>query len=216
MCQVLTHCGFSGVSPDGNCAYVHWGSFTSNSRSVRRAIWFMWYSEPHECIQHLAVPDGHPSNYEPGATLLNFSDRADHDERTPYCWLHENQSNRYSMLMKTTLLCLEETYIVIRGLNIFTSIISSHHFIYVSNIYTSCKTEHIGQLYIIWEWELRTMHDQNLLIQYTSHHITTTYRKFMYFVWKHPDRVTNGINVYYPNYHIYCILSCCNSVPNNL
>ena len=33
------HCGFSGFSPDGNCAY-HWGSFTSNSSSVRRAIWF--------------------------------------------------------------------------------------------------------------------------------------------------------------------------------
>ena len=74
MCQVLTHCGFSGVSPDGNCAYVFfYGSFTSNSRSVRRAIWFTWFSEPHECIQHLAVPGGHPSNYEPGATLLNFS-----------------------------------------------------------------------------------------------------------------------------------------------
>ena len=28
-------------------------------------------------------PGGHPSNYEPGA-LLNFSDRANHDERTPY------------------------------------------------------------------------------------------------------------------------------------
>ena len=81
MCQVLW---FSGVSPDGNCAYVHWGSFTSNSRSVRRAIWFTWFSEPHECIQHLAVPDDHPSNLESGATLLNFSDRANHDERTPY------------------------------------------------------------------------------------------------------------------------------------
>ena len=29
-------------------------------------------------------PGGHPSNYEPGATLLNCSDRANHDERTPY------------------------------------------------------------------------------------------------------------------------------------
>ena len=29
-------------------------------------------------------PGGHPSNYEPGATLLNFSDKANHDERTPY------------------------------------------------------------------------------------------------------------------------------------
>ena len=76
MCQVLTHCG--------NCAYVYWGSFTSNSRSVRRAIWFTWFSKPLECIQPLAVPGGHPSNYEPGATLLNFSDRANHDERTPY------------------------------------------------------------------------------------------------------------------------------------
>ena len=84
MCQVPTHCGFSGVSPDGNCAYVHWGSFTSNSRSVRRAIWFTWFSEHHECIQHLEVPGGHPSNYQPGATLFNSSDRANHDERTPY------------------------------------------------------------------------------------------------------------------------------------
>ena len=92
MCQVLTHCGFSGVSPDGNCAYVHWGSFTSNSRSVRWAIWFTWFSEPHKCIQHLAgpvanlpdTPGGPPSNYELGATLLNFSDRANIDELTPY------------------------------------------------------------------------------------------------------------------------------------
>ena len=29
-------------------------------------------------------PGGHPSNYEPGATLLNFSDKANHDERSPY------------------------------------------------------------------------------------------------------------------------------------
>ena len=42
------HCGFSGVSPDKNCAYVHWGSFTSNSKSDRRAIWFTWSSEPHD------------------------------------------------------------------------------------------------------------------------------------------------------------------------
>ena len=42
------HCGFSGVSLDGNCAYVHWGSLTSNSKSVRRAIWFTWFSEPHD------------------------------------------------------------------------------------------------------------------------------------------------------------------------
>ena len=41
-------------------------------------------SELHDCIQHLGVPGGHPSNYEPGATLLNFSDRAQTVERTPY------------------------------------------------------------------------------------------------------------------------------------
>ena len=35
-------------------------------------------------LQHLAVPGSHPSNYEPGATMLNFSDRADTDELTPY------------------------------------------------------------------------------------------------------------------------------------
>ena len=29
-------------------------------------------------------PGGHPSNYEPGATLLNFSDRAQTVERTPF------------------------------------------------------------------------------------------------------------------------------------
>ena len=34
--------------------------------------------------RHLAVPGGHPSKYEPGATLLNFSDQADTDETTPY------------------------------------------------------------------------------------------------------------------------------------
>ena len=36
------------------------------------------------CIRHLAVPGSHPSNYEPGATLLNFSDQADTDETTLY------------------------------------------------------------------------------------------------------------------------------------
>ena len=45
-----SYCGFFGVSPDGNCTYVHWGSFTSNSKSVRRAIWFTWFSEPHDSV----------------------------------------------------------------------------------------------------------------------------------------------------------------------
>ena len=41
------------------------------------------------CIQHLAVPGRHPFNYEPGTTLLNFSDRDNTDELTPYSviWL---------------------------------------------------------------------------------------------------------------------------------
>ena len=93
MCMPSTsHCGFSGVSPDGNGAYVYWGSFTSNSKSVRRAIWFTWFSEPHDTTSLHAVlvytapdsPRRSPSNYEPGARLLNFSDRADTDETTPY------------------------------------------------------------------------------------------------------------------------------------
>ena len=100
-------CGFSGISPDGNCAYVHWGSFTSNSKSV---IWFTWFSEPHDTTS-LAVPGGHPSNYEPGATLLNFSDRADTDiivllidvrkvrDFVKLFWLHPNP-----------LICIEKKY----------------------------------------------------------------------------------------------------------
>ena len=35
-------------------------------------------------MRRLAVPGNHPSNYEAGATLLNFSDQADTDETTPY------------------------------------------------------------------------------------------------------------------------------------
>ena len=80
---IAPHCGFSGVSPDGNCAYVHCVSFTSNSSSVRRAIWFTWFSEPH-LVLVLAVPGGHPSNYRPGPALLNFIDRANTNELTQY------------------------------------------------------------------------------------------------------------------------------------
>ena len=90
---IAPHCGFFGVSPDGNCAYVHWGSFTSNSSSVRRAIWFTWFSEPRDTTSLHAcpsvyitwcVPGGHPPNNLPGPVLLNFSDRANTDELTPY------------------------------------------------------------------------------------------------------------------------------------
>ena len=93
MCAIAPHCGFFGVSPDANCAYVRWGSFTSNSSSVRRAIWFTWFSEPHDTTSLHAcpsvystwcVPGGHPSNYGPGLALLNFSVRANTDELTPY------------------------------------------------------------------------------------------------------------------------------------
>ena len=61
--------------------------------SVRRANWFTWFSEPHDTTSLHAcpsvysawcVPGGHPSNYGPGPALLNFSDRANTDELTPY------------------------------------------------------------------------------------------------------------------------------------
>ena len=58
MCQVLTHCGFSGVSPDGNWKLRLRPSkfFTSNSRSDRRAIWFTWFSEPYDTTSLHACP----------------------------------------------------------------------------------------------------------------------------------------------------------------
>ena len=28
----------------------HWGSFRSNAKSVRRAIWFTWFFEPHDSV----------------------------------------------------------------------------------------------------------------------------------------------------------------------
>ena len=85
MCQVLAHCRFSGVSLDGNCAYVHWGFFTSNSdQGIGQTSHLRGYLSPTSVYSTWQSPGGHPSNYEPGATLLNFSDRANHDERTPY------------------------------------------------------------------------------------------------------------------------------------
>ena len=57
LCAKYSHIvDFPGVSPDGNCAYVHWGSFTSNSRSVRRAIYFTWFSETHDTTSPQACP----------------------------------------------------------------------------------------------------------------------------------------------------------------
>ena len=72
---IAPHCGFSGVPPDRNCAHVHWGSFTSNSSSVWRAIWFTWYACP-SVYSIWCVSGGHPSNYGPRPALLYFSDRA--------------------------------------------------------------------------------------------------------------------------------------------
>ena len=45
---------------------------------------------------------GHPSNYEPGTTLLNFSDRANHGERTPYsvCRILADEENQYKYVFK--------------------------------------------------------------------------------------------------------------------
>ena len=48
---------------------------------------------------HLAVPGGHPSTFEPGATLLNFSDQGDRatntDELPPYS---ESNETTYYLL----------------------------------------------------------------------------------------------------------------------
>ena len=85
MCQVLTHCGFSGVSLDGNCAYIYWGTLlrptlgqSDEPSDLRGSL------SPTSVYSTWQSPGGHSSNYEPGATLLNFSDRANHDEWTPY------------------------------------------------------------------------------------------------------------------------------------
>ena len=52
----------------------------SSSKSVGRAISDLQCSS----VWHLAVPGSYPSNYEPGATLLNFSGQADTDKTTQY------------------------------------------------------------------------------------------------------------------------------------
>ena len=79
------YCGFFGVSPNGNCAYVHWGSFYVQLKvSQTSHLIYVVLCAPRWCIRHLAVPGGNQFKYEPGATSLNFSDRADIDERTPY------------------------------------------------------------------------------------------------------------------------------------
>ena len=84
MCQVLTHCGFSGVSLDGNCAYVHWILLRPTLGQSDEPSDLHGSLSPTSVYSTWQSPGGHPSKYEQGATLLNFSDRANHDERTPY------------------------------------------------------------------------------------------------------------------------------------
>ena len=83
------YCGFFWVSPDGNCAYVHWGSFTSDSKSVRRAIWFTWFSEPHDSVygtwQSQAVT--HPLMNRARRRLTSVIEQISMSERRiPYIW----------------------------------------------------------------------------------------------------------------------------------
>ena len=130
-------------------------------------------------------------------------------------------------------------YVWRRDLNVFTSIIWVHHFIYgktycltiywylflqnrvVAPIPLQDTTEPVGLLYIMGELELiyliRSMHDQDLLIPHTFYHITTISRKFLYCMSIFIKTSWSCYERYYcPNYHICCIISCCNSVPNNL
>ena len=54
-------------------------------------------------------PGGHPSNYEPGATSPNFSDRANHDERTPYSvYLHCNNFLMWFCIGSPSCVCSAE------------------------------------------------------------------------------------------------------------
>ena len=82
MCQVLTHCGFSEVLLDGNCAYEpsdlrHGGSLSPTTR----------HHCTHVLVYRPTSPGGPrrlPSQLRPGPALLNFSDRVDTDELPPY------------------------------------------------------------------------------------------------------------------------------------
>ena len=71
-CAIAPHSGFSGVSPDGNCAYVHWILFTSIPTPGQS-------NEPSELRGSLS-----PTTQHRCPALLNFSDLADTDDLTPY------------------------------------------------------------------------------------------------------------------------------------
>ena len=71
MCIPSTpNCGFSGVSPDGNCAYVHSGSLTSNSKPVRRAILSL---SPHDTAPSITVTTWHCTVYHIALHRLSLS-----------------------------------------------------------------------------------------------------------------------------------------------
>ena len=84
MCQVLHIVDFlgsrqMGTAPTSIEVLLHPPQSQSDEPSDLRGS-----LSPTIVYTHLAFPGGHPSTYEPGATSLNFSDRADIDERTPY------------------------------------------------------------------------------------------------------------------------------------
>ena len=112
-------------------------------------------------------------------------------------------SNKYSVCMIINLLCLEETYSYYGPKYLHVHHMISSLFLYmirliVFNIDTlSCKIEwslpyhfksqlNLLGYCILCESEslylIRSIHDQNLLIPHTFHHITTTSRKFLYFM----------------------------------
>ena len=101
------YCGFFRVSPDGNCAYVHWGSFTSNSKSVRRAIWFTWFSEPHDSVngtwQSQAVT--HPLMNRARRRLTSVIEQISMSERRiPYSFFKASTTVYFTILVISYLL----------------------------------------------------------------------------------------------------------------
>ena len=93
MCMPSTpHCGFSAVSPDGNCAYAHWVFYVQLKVSQTSHLIYVVLRAPRHDIaarcpsvygtwQSQAVT--HP-NMNRARRCYNFSNRADTDETTPY------------------------------------------------------------------------------------------------------------------------------------
>ena len=81
MCMPSTpHCRFSGVSPDAPTSIeVFLRPTQSQSDEPSDLRGSLSPTTRHRCtmslcIRHVAVPGGHPSNYEPCATFFNLSD----------------------------------------------------------------------------------------------------------------------------------------------